>query len=129
MTDRANYDLEEYAKALETESNRTESEYLPEGIYTLEQFAEHRQGVEYLRGYRQAQRSAVNMLRGTPMSLWTVWPMYFPDPEGKLISNTASDGETSYYKCPNGHTLNWNIGDSLKCSECDSDLVVVTARD
>lgn len=37
-------------------------------------------------------------------------------------------GATQYYVCPNGHPVNWNIGDPVTCPTCGAALVVEVGK-
>ena len=70
------YPLERYAKALEDLGNKPVPPY-----NGSEDPFEYAQSVLWYRGWCAAAKSFTQMLRGTPTSLWTMWPDYFPDPD------------------------------------------------
>lgn len=76
----ADYPLEQYATALEAMANEPVRPYV---ACTGPQYELPAAYAEYLihdRAYKLALMSAAKMLRGTPMSLYMVYPDHFPDP-------------------------------------------------
>ena len=81
-TTKAPYDLERYAKALERMA--IEFQVPIDGPDKEEDMLAYAQKIIRLRGYNLAMKycyqRAAEMLRGTPTSLYTTYPDYFPDP-------------------------------------------------
>ena len=70
------YDLEIYAKALEELANE------PTQLFKAgEDPFEYVKFCQWHLGRKTAFKNAAEMLRSTPICLWTVYPGYFPDPE------------------------------------------------
>ena len=82
--ERANYPHEQYAKAFEAMAKDLQLEI--EHIRDDEDPFEYARNVTAIRTRNQSTQhlceTAAQILRGTPMSLYTVWPDYFPDPRG-----------------------------------------------
>ncbi len=80
--ERTNYDLELYAKALESMLDVAFMQEMPLGAdedpyeYAKKTIANR----AYCRGRKLAYDAAVTMLRGTPSSLFHTYPDHFPDP-------------------------------------------------